>query len=99
MTFIVWGHGIMYYLLSMRAFQSVDYGSVSLLLWSAMKEAQRIGLVFDLDGVYSSGTARFLSGFGGQIKTRLMIRRSRMPYRALQYLKRQYVQDESHFFT
>jgi lipid II:glycine glycyltransferase (peptidoglycan interpeptide bridge formation enzyme) len=99
MTFLVWGHGIMYYLLSMRSFHSVDYGSVSLLLWSAMKEAQRIGLVFDLDGVYSSGTARFLSGFGGQIKTRLMIRRSQLPYRALQYLKQRYVQDESQFFT
>jgi len=99
MTYLVWGHGIMYYLLSMRSFLSMDYGSISLLLWSAMKEAQRIGLIFDLDGVYSSGTARFLSGFGGQIKTRLVIRRSRMPYSALQSLRRHYTQDESQFFT
>jgi hypothetical protein len=99
MTFLVWGHGIMYYLLSMRCFGSIDYGSVSLLLWSAIKEANRMGLVLDLDGVYSSGTARFLSNFSGQIKTRLMIRRSRMPFRALQYLKRQYTQNESQYFT
>ncbi len=99
MTYIVWGHGIMYYLLSTRSFHLSDYGSVSLLLWSAMKQAHKIGLVLDLDGVYSSGTARFLSGFGGQIKTRLIIRRSRMPYRALQSLKRHYSHDETRFFT
>jgi hypothetical protein len=40
-----------------------------------------------------------LSGFGGQIKTRLNIQRSVMPYRALQSLKRQYFKDESQFFT
>jgi lipid II:glycine glycyltransferase (peptidoglycan interpeptide bridge formation enzyme) len=99
MTYLVWGHGIMYYLLSTRSFRSGDYGAVSLLLWSAMKKAHEMGLVLDLDGVYSSGTARFLSGFGGQIKTRLTIRRSRMPYRILQSLRRQYRQDESQFFT
>jgi hypothetical protein len=64
-----------------------------------MKQASQLGLVFDLDGVYSSGTARFLSGFGGQIKTRLTVRRSRMPYRALQFLKSRYKRDESQFFT
>jgi hypothetical protein len=99
MTFLVWGHGIMYYLLSMRRFDLVDHGSVSLLLWSAIKEANGMGLILDLDGVYSSGTARFLSNFSGQIKARFMIRRSRMPLRALQLLKRQYMQDDSRYFT
>lgn len=99
MTFLVWGHGIMYYLLSTRTFDSADHGAVSLLLWSAIKQAHEMGFVLDLDGVYSSGTVRFLSNFGGEIKTRLIIRRSRMPYRALQYLKRQVAPDESQFFT
>jgi hypothetical protein len=58
-----------------------------------------MGLVLDLDGVYSSGTARFLSNFGGDIKTRLLIRRSGISYGALQYLKRQVAPDESQFFT
>jgi hypothetical protein len=89
----------MYYLLSTRAPDKDDNGSVNFLLWSAMKLASQLGLVFDLDGVYTSGTARFLSGFGGQIKTRLNIQRSVMPYRALQSLKRQYFKDESQFFT
>ena len=99
MTYLVWGHGVMYYLLSTRSPHTGDYGAISLLLWSAMKEAHKIGLVLDLDGVYSSGTARFLGSFGGEIKMRLIIRRSRMPFRALQSLKRQYSRDETQFFT
>jgi hypothetical protein len=99
MTYLAWGHGVMYYLLSTRSFQSPDSGSVSLLLWSAMRQAHEIGLILDLDGVYSSGTARFLSNFGGEIQTRLTIRRARTHYRAMQYLKRQVSPDDSRFFT
>jgi lipid II:glycine glycyltransferase (peptidoglycan interpeptide bridge formation enzyme) len=99
MTYLVWGHGIMYYLLSTRSLQSADSGAVSLLIWHAMQQAREMGLVLDLDGVYSSGTARFLSNFGGDIKTRLLIRRSGISYGALQYLKRQVAPDESQFFT
>jgi CheY-like chemotaxis protein len=99
MTYLVWGHGIMYYLLSTRSSHMSDYGAVSLLVWSAMKQAHKLGLALDLDGVYSSGTVRFLSGFGGRIKTRLTIRRSQQPFRALQSLKRHYAQDEARFFT
>ena len=99
MVYLVWDHNTMYYLLSTRAPNKDDNGSVNLLLWSAIKLANQLGLIFDLDGVYTSGTARFLSGFGGQIKTRLNIRRSRMPYRALQSLKWQYSQNETQYFT
>ena len=87
MTYLAWGHGAMYYLLSTRSLRG-DYGAVSLLLWSAMKLAHKLGLVLDLDGVYSTGPAKFLSGFGGSIKTRLMIRRSpRCSFRNQQILQ------------
>jgi Acetyltransferase (GNAT) domain len=99
MTFLVWGHGTGYYLLSTRSFDTQDHGAVSLLLWEAMKQAHELALVLDLDGAYSSGTVRFLSNFGGQIATRLIVRRSRMPYQALQLLKRYYSQDEVYNFT
>jgi hypothetical protein len=99
MTYLAWGHGIMYYLLSTRSSQSAHSGAVSLLLWSAMKQAHEMGVVLDLDGVYSSGTAKFLSNFGGEIKTRLTIRRARAVYGALQSLKRRVAPDESQFFT
>jgi CheY-like chemotaxis protein len=99
MTYLVWSDSTMYYLLSTRARDKGDNGSVNLLLWSAMKQAGQLGLTFDLDGVSTSGTARFLSGFGGEIKTRLVIQRSRMLYGVLQSLKRQFSQDETPFFT
>jgi hypothetical protein len=86
-------------LLSTRAFEAKDYGAVSLLLWTAMKRAHELDLALDFDGAYSSGTVRFLSNFGGEILTRLSVRRSRMPYQALQLLKRYYTQDESYQFT
>jgi lipid II:glycine glycyltransferase (peptidoglycan interpeptide bridge formation enzyme) len=99
MTFLVWGYNIMYYLLSTRASDKGDNGSVNFLLWSAMKKASELGILFDLDGVYTSGSARFLSGFGGQIKTRLTISRSRMPYSFLRSLKWRYTRDETQYFT
>jgi hypothetical protein len=99
MTYLVWGHGIMYYLLSTRSFHSGAYGAVNLLLWSAMKRAHEEGLVLDLDGIYSSGTARFLSAFGGRIKTRLILRRSRMPFTMLQYIKRYFSAHDGQYFT
>lgn len=99
MTYLVWGHGIMYYLLSTRTFDTADHGGGSLLIWSAMKQAHEMSLVLDLDGVYSSGTAKFLSNFGGDIKTRFLIRRAGIAYGALQYLKRKVAPDESQFFT
>jgi hypothetical protein len=64
-----------------------------------MKEAHGLSIVLDLDGVYSSGTARFLGSFGGRIKTRLVVRRSRALYSALQSLKRMWSRDESYYFT
>jgi hypothetical protein len=88
MTFLIWGYGTMYYLLSARAPDLPDKGSINLLIWSAMKKAHELGLVFDLDGVSTTGTARFLSGFGGQIKTRLIVTRARPLYSTLQHFGR-----------
>ena len=99
LALLVWGQSTMYYLLSTRGPNASDNGSVNFLLWSAIKRANELGLVFDLDGVYSSGTARFLSGFGGEIKTRLVARRSGAVFGALQRLKLRYSGNESQFFT
>jgi len=87
MTYLVWGNGIMYYLMTTRAPDVSDNGSVNLLIWSAMKRAHELGLLFDLDGVTTSGTARFLSGFGGKIKTRLIITAEGRLFHAVECLK------------
>ena len=88
MVFVVWGHGRMYYLLSTRARDKDDNGSVNLLIWEGMQRAHKHGLVFDLDGVSTSGTARFLSGFGGGIALRLIVQRTSVTYGALREVKR-----------
>jgi Acetyltransferase (GNAT) domain len=87
MTYLVWGSGIMYYLMTTRAPDVSDNGSVNLLIWSAMKRAHELGLLFDLDGVTTSGTARFLSGFGGSVKTRLTVTTSRPMFNVVESLK------------
>jgi hypothetical protein len=87
MTFLVWDDQKMYYLLSTRDTDVRDNGSANLLVWSAMKRAHELGLFFDLDGVSNAGMARFLSGFGGAIKTRLIITKGRPVYNTIQSLK------------
>jgi lipid II:glycine glycyltransferase (peptidoglycan interpeptide bridge formation enzyme) len=94
MVYLVWGHGVMYYLLSTRDPKMADSGAVSLLLWSAIQRAHQRNLNFDLDGVYTSGTARFLSGFGGQIKVRLVVTRTQPIYRILQAAKAKMVSSD-----
>ncbi len=87
MTFIVWDNNRMYYLLTTRAPNANDNGSVSLLIWSAMQRAHDLGLTFDLDGVTTPGIARFLSGFGGAPRMRLVITGGRWRFNMLQSVK------------
>jgi hypothetical protein len=89
MVYLVWGYGKMYYLMSTRAKDTGDNGSINLLIWSAMKRAHERGLLFDLDGVTTPGTARFLSGFNGSPKLRMIVRRTRPAFGAMQYAKKQ----------
>jgi hypothetical protein len=87
MTFLVWDDQKMYYLMSTRDTTVCDNGSINLLVWSAMKLAHELGLTFDLDGVSNGGTARFLSGFGGTLKTRLIITKGQPVYNVVQSVK------------
>jgi hypothetical protein len=89
MIFLVWDDQTMYYLLSTRAHEAGDNGSVNLLLWTAINRAHARGLIFDLDGVSTSGTSRFLSGFGGRPKFRMIVQRSRFIHGAIRFAKQQ----------
>jgi hypothetical protein len=99
MVFIVWGHGVMYYLLSTRAGDINDNGAVSLLIWSAIKRCHEMNLKLDLDGVYSSGSTRFLSGFGGQTKIRMIVMRANPVYRSIQLVKRMALSEGNEYFA
>jgi hypothetical protein len=94
MVFLVWGHGVMYYLLSTRMPEAADSGSVSLLVWAALQRAHAKGLTFDLDGIATKGTAQFLSGFSGEIGTRLVVQRSSSLFGAAQWIKERFAADD-----
>jgi len=87
MTFVVWDSSTMYYLLTTRAPNENDNGSVSLLIWSAIQRAHDLGLTFDLDGVTTPGIARFLSGFGGAPRMRLVVAGGGRRFNMLQSVK------------
>jgi hypothetical protein len=99
LVYLVWSDAKMYYLLSSRGGDANDNGSTNLLIWASAKLAHERGLVFDLDGVYTSGTARFLSGFGGQAKTRLLVRRTSTLFAGLQGFKLRASRNDTQYFT
>ena len=83
---VVWDSRYMYFLMSTRH-AGADSGAVSLLLWVAMQEAQRRSLNFDFDGVSTSGTYRFLSGFGGTLACRHVAEKFNPVYHALDKIR------------
>jgi Acetyltransferase (GNAT) domain len=89
MAFIVWGHGSLYYMLSTRVPDAPENGCVNVLIWSAIKKAQELGLICDLDGIISQGAARFLSGFGGKLRFRLIATYYRPLYGAIKGIQNQ----------
>ena len=78
--FYVWDTQAAYYMLTSRRPDSAN-GAVSLLLWRAMQEMSAKGLVFDFEGVVTSGSALFFTGFGGVIVPRYVVSRFTMGHR------------------
>jgi hypothetical protein len=86
MAFLVWGNGVMYYLLATRRPTPASAGAANLLLWSAIKQAHERGLILDFDGIIHTGQMRFFLGFGGQMSSRLIVTRSRPLYNVIRYV-------------
>ncbi len=72
--FYVWDNDAAYYLLSTRSLNAGN-GAVSLLLWHAICEVTARGLIFDFEGVVTSGSAFFFNGFGGEVAPRYVVSR------------------------
>ena len=68
-NFCVWDEISSFYLLSTRRDNSGN-GAGSLLLWEAIKDSARRGLVFDFAGLGSKGSVLAYVGFGGAISAR-----------------------------
>ena len=85
--FCVWDARSYYYMLSTR---TVDSGNcaIPLLIWSAMKSAASMGLVFDFDGVASAGSILLYSGFGGTVSPRYIVMKSNTLYQTLRKIRR-----------
>jgi hypothetical protein len=69
-----------YYFMSTRALHSMN-GATSLAIWTAMLHAAEHGRVFDMDGLHVNNTRlpnlQLLTGFGGTIRPRYIVRRTR----------------------
>ncbi len=83
--FLVWDQATSYYLLTTRQ-PKAHSGAVSLLLWQGMQEAAAAGRVFDFDGVATPGIAKFLSGFGGTLHSRMTVSKTDMTFRVRRFL-------------
>ena len=70
---LVWGNGVMYYLLTAHDAQPQGAGSVKLLIWEGLKLAQRHGMVFDFHGLPRPGAINILTGFGGTVVNRIVV--------------------------
>ena len=70
----VWDSHAAYYLMTTRR-PDAHNGAVSLLLWDAMQDVAGRGLVFDFEGVVTSGSSLFFTGFGGAVSPRYVVSR------------------------
>lgn len=69
----VWSHGVMHYFLTTRSPAAANSGTVALLVWTAIKMAKEMGLVFDFDGFARPEAASFVAGFGGDVVNRVIV--------------------------
>jgi len=74
-NFYIWDRRYYYFLLSTRSLTSGN-GATSLLLWEAIKDSAQRGLIFDSDGLNSSGAILFFAGLGGTVKPRYIVSKS-----------------------
>ena len=71
---------VAYYFMSTRR-KNAHNGAISLLLWTAIREASRQGLTFDFDGFSTMGSGLFYLGFGGRPAPRYVAVRSSLTFR------------------
>lgn len=72
----VWDSTSAYFLLTTHNTNSAHRGVVKILIWEAIKDAITRGLVFDFDGISSTGCARSANDFTATLVPRYIIKRS-----------------------
>lgn len=84
----VWDDQVAYYKLSTRNINDKNNGAISHLIWQAIKDVTKQGKTFDFDGVPNIGSAKFFSGFGGQVVPRYGAEKSSYFYNICQGVSR-----------
>lgn len=72
----VWGHGVMYYFLTVRADRPAGHGAIKLLMWQVIALAHAQGVDFDIDGFVRPSAVRLQLGFGGDVCNRINVTKS-----------------------
>jgi CelD/BcsL family acetyltransferase involved in cellulose biosynthesis len=75
-NFYVWDKTSSFFLMSTRSHDSGN-SAISLLIWEAIKESARRGLVFDFAGLGNKGSVLLYSGFGARVCGRYAALRAR----------------------
>lgn len=90
-TFTLWDSQAAYHLMSTRT-PGIDNGAMSLLVWTAIRDATRDGRLYDFDGLGTPGSRLFYTGFGGQITPRFVASRYSLRHRIAGKLSRSLAQ-------
>lgn len=85
-NFCVWDEISSFYLMSTRSRDSGNTAT-ALLIWEAIKESARQGLIFDFAGLGNKGSILLYSGFGARVCTRYAALRARPMARMIYELK------------
>jgi hypothetical protein len=73
--FCAWDNSSSYYLMTARD-PAAHLGATSLLVWEAVTDAARSGLIFDFDGIINEGGARFAYNFTSNVAPRYIATRA-----------------------
>ncbi len=85
-NFCVWDEISSFYLMSTRSRDSGN-NATALLIWEAIKESARRGLIFDFAGLGNKGSILLYSGFGARVCSRYAALRARPMARMIYELK------------
>jgi hypothetical protein len=86
--FCIWDNSSCYYLMTSRD-PVAHLGAISLLVWEAITDTAKRGLIFDFDGVSTEGGARFAYNFTSNVVPRYIALRESIPmhlYRSARYM-------------
>jgi hypothetical protein len=95
--FCAWDKSSSYYILTARH-PSAHLGATSLLVWEAISDAAKRGLMFDFDGFDGEGGARFAYNFTSTVAPRFIAMRASGPLSLIRAAKSVFRKQRNFFF-